>query len=315
MLERCIDSIIQLNPAEGRYEIIIIDDGSDTPPVWLNSRYNAENIKFIQAEHRGPGAARNRGIYEACGKYIQFVDADDFLLQGNAIHRCIDMLKKENPQILRFHYRYDTDTDIQTDKEPTFGNTISGAVYMKENNLSGSPCTYFFRRELVIKKDIRFPEKIYHEDEEFNTILHYHAQTLIDSDAVLYEYCRREGSTTTNNTAEFEEKRIDDLFRIIKRLSVFEKSQNSENNNIQKKAIERKLDMLCVDAILNMLYTGHTASGTHDQCRKQLSGIGLYPLRPGNHSIKYRMFRLLANSKNGLKILRAITPKKKPLKR
>ena len=90
---------------------------------------------------------------------------------------------------------------------------------MKEFNLSGSPCRYFVRRELLMEKNIRFPENIFHEDEEFNTILHYHADTLIYSNAVLYRYCIREGSTTANTSKEFERKRIDDMLHIIEHLA------------------------------------------------------------------------------------------------
>lgn len=316
LLERCIDSIISLNLSAGNYEIIVVDDGSATPPHWVEEKYRKEPVKLICAGHGGPGAARNRGIYEASGKYIQFVDADDYLFSGDAIHKCIEMLDREKPQILRF--RYKVCTGSHTAPQATrvkFGNTISGALYMSRNNLSGSPCTYFFARELAIKKNISFPENRFHEDEEFNTILHYHAQTLIESDALLYAYCTRSGSTTANSTPAFEEERIEDLLSIMERIQFFKNSFENSSNVIQKKALGRKTAMLCVDAILNMLYAGYKARKIYDICSQRLAQNRLYPLPAAGYSFKYRIFRSLANSKMGLRILRLFTPKKKPQKR
>lgn len=313
LLERCIESIRNLDLPEDRHEIIVIDDGSRTPPRWIEEKYHQKHIRLICAEHGGPGAARNRGIYEAKGKYIQFVDADDYLLTGDSIHKCIDTLQREKPQILRFKYTVCTDSNAtQPNTAVKFGNTISGAAYMSSNNLSGSPCIYFFERELVIKKNICFPENNFHEDEEFNTILHYHAQTLIESNATLYAYCTRKDSTTTNNSPEFKEKRIENLLSVIERLKFFKNSVSPGCNIIQEKALQRKITMLCVDAILNMLYAGFNAERILQTCRSKLTPLNLYPLPRSGYSLKYRIFSTLANNKTGLSILRLITPKKKP---
>lgn len=318
LLERCINSIIKQGIPTTEYEIIIVDDASDTPPVWIEDTYNETSIKLIIASHGGPGAARNRGIEEASGKYIMFIDADDFLLDNGEIHPCMQILKDESPQILRYRYlvthnplklKYSIKHKIKT------GNTISGAAFMSQNNLPGSPCLYFFARELAIKKSIRFPEECFHEDEEFNTTLHFHAQSLIESDALLYCYCKRKGSTTANNDPGFEKKRIEDMLKAIERITFLRSSFYERSNTIQKKGIDRKLNTLAVDAILNMLYIGMSAKEIHRKCNERLAPLSLYPIPKASYSHKYRIFRLLANSHIGLTMLRTITPKRKPKNR
>lgn len=316
LLERCLKSITSQGLPDHEYEIIVVDDGSDTPPSWVAEL--SENIIFIAAEHSGPGGARNRGIEVAKGQYIMFVDADDYLLDNGEIHPCIEKLKTEKPHILRYGYfvKKDEETpEFRQRKKIRFSNTISGASFMSDNNLSGSSCTFFFSRELAIKKGTKFPTDIFHEDEEFNTLLHYHAQTLIDSNATLYCYCTRPGSTTANSSKDFETRRIADMLNIIGRISDFSSAESNKSNTIQKRAIAHKLDMLTVDAILNMMYVGMTSKEIVRHCNTALAPHSLYPLRKARHSLKYIIFRTIANSNMGMKLLRILIPKKKPAKK
>ena len=315
LLERCLRSIAASGLNSNEYEIIIIDDASATPPTWATVL--GTNIKLYINEHSGPGGARNKGIEVAEGEYIMFVDADDRLFNNGEIQQCIDKIKAERPHILRYKYLIEQSGETQNPKgrKIKFSNTISGASFMRERNLPGSPCTYFFRRELAVKKNIRFPENIFHEDEEFNTILHFHAQTLIESNATLYCYCIRKGSTTANKSKEFERKRISDFIHIVERIHRFAQDNSYKSNTIQQRAIAHKLDTLTVDAILNMMYAGMRAKEIKRICKEKLRPLGLYPLRKASYSLKYRIFRAIANTTPGIYLLRTLLPKHKPAKR
>lgn len=318
LLKQCIDSIIaQGIPAED-HEVIVVDDGSAVPPTWICDTYKGHNVRLFVNDHGGPGAARNRGIEEARGKYIQFVDADDYLLTNGQMEQCLAALKEEWPQILRFGYIVTKDRKsprIGRTKRVKFSNTISGAMHMRDNNLSGSPCTYFFLKRLAIESGTTFSTNIFHEDEEFNTKLHYHAQTLIESNATLYCYCTREGSTTANRSKDFEARRIDNIFTIIKKINAFKEENAASANTIQRDAITRKLRTLTVDAILNMMYDGRKPKEIYDTCMEHLAPIGLFPLPQAHYSHKYKIFRTLVNTRGGMRVLRLIIPSRKPQKR
>ena len=65
------------------FEVIIVDDGStDNSPEIVRTEYGDARIKLITQLNAGPGAARNRGISEATGEYVAFLDADDEWLEN-----------------------------------------------------------------------------------------------------------------------------------------------------------------------------------------------------------------------------------------
>ena len=78
-LPRCLDSI--LNQTHGNLEVIVVDDGSrdDTHRVALEYARKDSRVKAISKENGGVTSARLRGVQEATGKWIGFVDGDDVL--------------------------------------------------------------------------------------------------------------------------------------------------------------------------------------------------------------------------------------------
>lgn len=76
---RAIRSALDQQPAP--LEVLVVDDGS-TDATELLVRSLPEQVGFIRQSHAGPSAARNRGLRAARGKYIAFLDADDYWLPG-----------------------------------------------------------------------------------------------------------------------------------------------------------------------------------------------------------------------------------------
>ena len=82
-LPQCVDSILsQMNPA---CEIILVNDGSPDGCGAICDGYAAkyENIQVIHKENGGLSSARNAGLEQAAGRYILFVDSDDYIEPGS----------------------------------------------------------------------------------------------------------------------------------------------------------------------------------------------------------------------------------------
>jgi glycosyltransferase involved in cell wall biosynthesis len=317
LLQRCIGSILGQNIAVEDYEVLIVDDGSYAPPMWVEEEYSQANIKLLTAKHGGPGAARNKGIDEARGEYIQFVDADDSLVP-DSIGYCIKLLKEEKPDILQHSYRI-CHTDEQMQESPKASTKIkkyaSGAEYVSRNNLGGSPWAYIFKRALANSHGINFAENVMHEDEDFNIKIYYYGKKLLVCENIVYNYFQRENSITYNNHPLHEEKRINDFFKLLKRVVKFRFDRQEECTMTERAALDRKLAMLTVDTLLNLFYNGKSAEEIAKICRNELYSLGLYPLPKKNYSTKYRIFALLANNSTGLKLIRKILPSHKPGKK
>ncbi len=88
------------------WELIVVDDGStDTTPS-LMAAFTAPNIHYLRQDRRGPAAARNAGIAKARGRFIAFLDSDDFFLPGKL--RAQAQLLAAHPQLGAVHSGWQT---------------------------------------------------------------------------------------------------------------------------------------------------------------------------------------------------------------
>lgn len=78
LIDRCLDSVFG-QTYNGNIEVIIVDDGStDNSVDIIKHRREQDRIRLFQQTNSGPSTARNKGIAEAQGKYLAFLDADDY---------------------------------------------------------------------------------------------------------------------------------------------------------------------------------------------------------------------------------------------
>lgn len=79
LLRQCLDSVVKQTISD--YEVIVVDDGSEVNCASVCDEYGLRYsfVKVIHQQNQGVSVARNSGIEAAAGKYVQFVDADDWI--------------------------------------------------------------------------------------------------------------------------------------------------------------------------------------------------------------------------------------------
>ena len=110
MLAECLRSILSMSLSKEEREIILIDDGSDLSPLddLLDMR---DDIIYLRQANRGLSVARNVGITLATGRYIQFVDGDDYLIRAPYEH-CLDIVRYHDPDIVTFQPSEEATTEV-----------------------------------------------------------------------------------------------------------------------------------------------------------------------------------------------------------
>ena len=223
-----LDSII--NQDFNSYEIIVVDDGStDQSPEIISEKLtkSTADYRIIRQDNAGVSSARNRGMQEATGEYLVFIDADDYvtgnhlseLYNGETDFSMVQFIKKENDKLSTPH-RFSTES-------------INCDEFIKKELRMEMPFNFWqlmYKASIIKENSIRFnPNLIYGEDIDFALrALLYGDEVAISNEATYYyiqhsqsaiktsEYRRFEVIEIFENLAEFYRSHgRDDLARLI----------------------------------------------------------------------------------------------------
>ncbi len=297
LLCACMNSILALPLAPEEREILVIDDGSDTP-VETHLQPYSEDIRIIRQPNGGLSRARNTGMEAATGRYIQFVDGDD-ALSPEDYARCIALLKDEQPDMLLF--RFVGKEQIESGK--TFP-ILSGTAYMLHHNLRASACLYLFRRTVAGR--LRFLPDMLHEDEAFTPQLLLRARSVLDSGIGAYIYRHRPESITTRTDEAHLNRRLAHKEAVAVMLREMALHLPTE----QAAALRRRVAQLTMDCLVDVFRLGQSASlwTRLSCCVSRLRTHGLFPLPLEPYTLSYYLFARLSALRAGMWLLCRLVP-------
>lgn len=240
-LNECLNSILKQNFHS--YEIICVDDASvdQSRKILLDFEKKYNRIKVItHAKNRGLSIARNTGMSYASGKYIWFVDSDDFIA-FDSFKELYYIAEKNKVDIVYFDmFRLYEREDYRNidDKEEAFlevEEVCSGkelfCQFVKKETIKASAWRQFIKRDFLEKKKIKFYDDILHEDELFYFFCAMNAERVINVNKKYYVYRQREGSIMSTKNC----KRYESLFVILVQILTYWNSHDF--NEKENKAI------------------------------------------------------------------------------
>lgn len=197
-LEKCLNSLTCQTFTD--YEIIIIDDGSTDASFQIIKRYlDNPKIRFISRENRGVASTRNEGILLARGKYILFVDSDDYI--DNDLLNQFNMLLVKDYGLIKYQYAKIKNGSINEYVDSiTLNKEYSPEEYMMESIKAHKPfdimCIYLYKKDIFINNNLKFKENTYHEDFGLIPLIILKSENIYVTDFVGYYY-NQEGSSIT----------------------------------------------------------------------------------------------------------------------
>lgn len=232
-LKQCLDSLVL--DVDFDYEIIIVNDGSKDDSECIIAEFQTEHldiVKYIKQENRGLSAARNRGIEVAEGKYITFIDSDDFIIKEKYL-QLLDSIRESKCDFIIGNYFKYFDGRIEPHKfnknkrKTLLMNSITSEEYLKlmydyfTDDFDVEAVTQIYSLEFLKQNNLRFYEGIIHEDTMFMFEVLSKANTLCVRDIAFYAYRMREGSIMHS----INEKHYKSLAIIVKRVLQILKSK------------------------------------------------------------------------------------------
>lgn len=232
-LRKCVDSILAQDLPRDEYEIILVDDGSPDGCPAICDEY-ASRYAFIHVLHRpngGLSAARNSGLKVARGKYVQFVDSDDYL-EPNVLGGLVAQMEREDLDVLRFDYQNvrisgaSTYEVFQPYKQPhqvdKRTDVMDGITYLNER--MGYACyavMYVVKRSLLMnshQSPIFFSEGIHFEDVDWTPRMLLAAGRVNSTTTIVYNYLLREGSITGTINVANKRRNLEDSLYVVENL-------------------------------------------------------------------------------------------------
>lgn len=233
-IKKCIDSLI--NQTYSNIEILLVNDGTKDNSEKIIKEYKDERIKYYKKENEGIGKTRNFGIDKSCGKYLMFIDSDDYI-SNDCCEKLISCAKKTNSDLVVSDFYKENGKELEYIKIIDFEESNINKDPDLILKINPGPCNKLYKRDLIIDNNIRFNEEYKYEDSPFVLESIAKAKRISKINEALSYYCIHNNSETTI--------RDDRVFDILKIIDIIRNKLGKE------KELKESLDKFTVDLITN----------------------------------------------------------------
>ena len=293
-LRKCLDSVLRQGLPEEEYEVILVNDGSKDSSVTICEEYCKKypHFRLITQKNAGVSAARNNGIDHAQGKYIVFLDADDYLLD-NGLKLAFEHFKeRDDIDVIHYYSSYDNWEVNEIDNTINFDGM--GHELILRGGLPSFCWLCFYRKDFLDKHQIRFKPYIVGEDQLFSSNVYIANPRIVSTKARFYRYVIHENSATTRRSVEHTRRCVDDYLNSYRDILECMEKYGIKNGNKLYDACIRSVNskkMFGFSRILSAEYSHKQYKTVIENCRE----TGFYPVLPTAKGFKHHLTVKLMN--------------------
>lgn len=225
-IEKCLESLV--NQTLKEIEIIVVNDGSTDSSLEKIEKFAQKDkrITVINQENQGQGTARNTGLNIAKGKYIGFVDSDDYV-DLDFYEKLYSAAKTNNADIsaasILKHKKYKSFNLLY--KKQICANTTQNKIKVSQDKKGRFFYVWnrLYKTEFLKSQNLIFPSGVYYEDVMFSAKAILAANMVICISNTYYRYVERK--TSTVKSKENQSKKISDSIKVREELQEFAKEK------------------------------------------------------------------------------------------
>lgn len=279
-MEKCLYSVLNQDLPESEVEIICVNDGSPDNSAELAREIAKDHpsIVVIDQENQGPSGARNTGMRHATGKYLCFVDPDDFV-EPNVYGGLIRQMEEQQLDMLRFNYQivnehYDVIPkrafELQFDYMPQL---MTGTQFLSERlDIACNIWRYIYRTDIITNNNIWCYVGDYYDDTPWLPLVLMKAERMNICDTVVYDYLERSDSLVNAKSPRAVQRKIDGGLMLLDILT-------EQLRSITDDRVRQWYDMIIAHSVASLLtLVGIYHYENRKQYLKRLQQLNIYPL-------------------------------------
>lgn len=301
-IEKCLYSLLDQNLQKDQYEIIVINDGSTDNSYYFakNIAQLETNIRLLTQENRGLSATRNRGVVEARGKYIYFVDSDDFIAP-NILKILLDISDTNNLEMLAFNLiKVDVNFKfLEINHNTTMAKltkVVDGVTFLTVRGFKPGSCWFIIQKEFLVQTGLKYVEGRMLEDVIFNAHLFPLLQRIAFLPLDVYFYVIHQESIMRNTEPAHYLKLIEDYEFALNELN---STILNLKDKISPKAIYgmKNLQSTFLSFLFIRVLRSNLEFSNISSIIKRLKNKGMYPIQNFGGTLKDKTMRFVINHK------------------